>query len=72
MGERNNYVQVACYLSRKQKKNLDSIQERVREICWIHIPMTELIRDSVSHFLDEIDDGNIDEYIKQKGIIKRF
>ena len=60
-----NYVQVGCYLSKRQKEGLDILQEKIWIKSEFRIPTTELIRDAVARFLKETDE-DIVEYIVEK------
>jgi len=67
MNKTRNYVQVPCYLGKKQKENLYNLQEEVLSEYEIHIPIAELVRDSVAHFLNYMAQEDLENYLKSKG-----
>ena len=65
----DNYEQCTCYMSKNQKAKLLCLQRRIIKRYEFKIPTTELIRDAVVQFLNEMNNNELEQYLKQKGII---
>lgn len=67
MSKKTNYIQTTIYLRRKQYKNILKLKKRLFEEHDVNISITELFRDSVDDFINQIEKEGIKTYLERKG-----
>jgi hypothetical protein len=69
MDKTQNYTCFKAYIKKNQHQRLKELSKQIEKDYKIYIPMTELLRESLSAFLETLEDEGLEAYLEYRGWI---